>query len=91
MKANGKKGSRKRRLMEKKADNIIAYAKMIVGLEAEAVNYVAGLIDSSFEDIGRSVNRSGDSFRNWKGRIYRNEDLGNASKYWNSIFFSPSC
>ncbi len=41
--------------MEKKADNIIAYAKMIVGLEAEAVNYVAGLIDSSFEDAVKAI------------------------------------
>lgn len=36
--------------MEDKTKDILAYAKVIIGLEAEAINSVAGAIDKSFEE-----------------------------------------
>lgn len=41
--------------MDKKVDNIIEYGRTIIGLEAEAVNSVASLIDSSFEDAVKAI------------------------------------
>lgn len=41
--------------MEKKASDIKSYAKTIIGLEAEAVNSVVGLIDNSFESAVRLI------------------------------------
>ncbi len=41
--------------MDKKTDNIIEYGKAIIGLEAEAVNAVASLIDSTFEQSVKAI------------------------------------
>jgi arabinose-5-phosphate isomerase len=41
--------------MDQKAKDILSYGKNIVGLEAEAVNSVCGLIDSSFESAVKMI------------------------------------
>jgi arabinose-5-phosphate isomerase len=41
--------------MDKKASDILAYGKTIVGLEAEAVNSICSLIDSSFESAVKLI------------------------------------
>ncbi len=41
--------------MDQKADNIISYGRSIVGLEAEAINSVIPLIDSSFESAIKQI------------------------------------
>jgi len=43
--------------MDQKAKDILSYGKNIVGLEAEAVNSVCGLIDSSFESAVKMILR----------------------------------
>lgn len=41
--------------MDQKAKDILSYGKSIVGLEAEAVNSICGLIDSSFETAVKMI------------------------------------